>query len=40
VTPGPGREPPRVSWMDPEGPHSFEITDTTSYDAFRVEILD
>jgi hypothetical protein len=38
--PSPGPEPPRVSWMDPEGPHSVENIDTTSYHAFRVEILD
>jgi quercetin dioxygenase-like cupin family protein len=38
--PGPGPEPPRVIWMDPEGPHSVENIDATSYHAFRVEILD
>jgi len=38
--PGPGPAPPRVSWMDPEGPHSVENIDTTRYRAFRVEILD
>jgi hypothetical protein len=29
-----------VRWMDPGGPHGFENIDTTSYHAFRVEILD
>jgi len=38
--PGPGPEPPHVIWMDPEGPHSVENIDATSYHAFRVEILD
>jgi hypothetical protein len=32
--PGAGPEPPRVIWMDPEGPHNVENIDATSYHAF------
>jgi quercetin dioxygenase-like cupin family protein len=28
---------PRVSWLDPEGPHSVENIDDHAYRAFRVE---
>jgi quercetin dioxygenase-like cupin family protein len=33
--PGPGV---RVSWMEPEGPHSVENTDRRRYHAIRVEL--
>ena len=29
---------PRVSWLDPEGPHSVENIDDHVYRAFRIEI--
>lgn len=29
---------PRVSWLDPEGPHSVENIDSHVYAAFRVEL--
>jgi hypothetical protein len=28
---------PRVSWLDPEGPHSVENIDEHPYGAFRIE---
>ena len=28
---------PRVSWLDPEGPHSVENIDDHAYGAFRIE---
>jgi hypothetical protein len=34
MPPGPA---PRVSWLDPEGPHSVENIDEHLYGAFRVE---
>jgi hypothetical protein len=43
IEPG-NREPEpshrRLTWRDPEGPHSVENIHTTRYHAFRVEILD
>jgi hypothetical protein len=34
----PATEPdPRVSWLDPEGPHSVENIDEHRYGAFRIE---
>jgi hypothetical protein len=36
--PSPAVEPgPRVSWLDPEGPHSVENIDGHPYGAFRIE---
>ena len=29
---------PRVSWLDPEGPHSVENIDGHPYGAFRIEL--
>jgi hypothetical protein len=29
---------PRVSWLDPEGPHSVENIDSYAYQAFRIEL--
>jgi hypothetical protein len=29
---------PRVSWLDPEGPHSVENIDSYAYEAFRIEL--
>ena len=29
---------PRVSWLDPEGPHSVENIDGHPYEAFRIEL--
>ena len=29
---------PRVSWLDPEGPHSMENIDSHPYEAFRIEL--
>ncbi len=29
---------PRVSWLDPEGPHSVENIDGHAYEAFRIEL--
>jgi hypothetical protein len=38
--PGPSPESIRAVWMDPEGPHSVENIDTTTYHAFRVKLLE
>jgi hypothetical protein len=38
--PGRGPASARVTWMDPEGPHSVESIDAATYHALRVEILD
>jgi quercetin dioxygenase-like cupin family protein len=29
---------PKVTWMDPEGPHAVENIDTTTYHALRIEL--
>lgn len=31
--------PPRVEWMDPEGPHAVENIGRRRYHAFRIELL-
>jgi hypothetical protein len=36
--PLPAAEGPRVSWLDPEGPHSVENIDSHPYEAFRIEL--
>jgi hypothetical protein len=37
--PGAAPQPgPKVSWMEPEGPHSVENIDTTPYHALRIEL--
>ena len=36
--PAPAVQEPRVSWLDPEGPHSVENIDTHVYEAFRIEL--
>jgi hypothetical protein len=33
----PAQSGPRVSWLDPEGPHSVENIDDRVYGAFRIE---
>jgi hypothetical protein len=35
--PSPAARGPRVSWLDPEGPHSVENIDDHVYRAFRIE---
>jgi quercetin dioxygenase-like cupin family protein len=35
--PPPAQPGPRVSWLDPEGPHSVENIDDRVYGAFRIE---
>jgi len=35
--PSPAERSPRVSWLDPEGPHSVENIDGHVYGAFRIE---
>jgi predicted metal-dependent enzyme (double-stranded beta helix superfamily) len=36
--PAPDARGPRVSWLDPEGPHSVENIDGHPYGAFRIEL--
>ncbi len=36
--PSPAASGPRVSWLDPEGPHSVENIDGHVYGAFRIEL--
>jgi hypothetical protein len=36
--PSPAAQGPRVSWLDPEGPHSVENIDSHPYGAFRIEL--
>jgi hypothetical protein len=36
--PSPAASGPRVSWLDPEGPHSVENIDGRLYEAFRIEL--
>jgi len=36
--PAPAASGPRVSWLDPEGPHSVENIDGHPYEAFRIEL--
>jgi hypothetical protein len=36
--PSPAASAPRVSWLDPEGPHSVENIDGHPYGAFRIEL--
>jgi hypothetical protein len=36
--PAPDAPGPRVSWLDPEGPHSVENIDGHPYGAFRIEL--
>lgn len=35
--PAPAESGPRMSWLDPEGPHSVENIDDHLYGAFRIE---
>lgn len=36
--PSPATPGPRVSWLDPEGPHSVENIDDHTYGALRIEL--
>jgi hypothetical protein len=36
--PPPTVQGPRVSWLDPEGPHWVENIDSHPYEAFRIEL--
>jgi predicted metal-dependent enzyme (double-stranded beta helix superfamily) len=36
--PSPAGSGPQVSWLEPEGPHSVQNTDSRTYGAFRIEL--